>query len=329
MKIEKFQIEQILKTLPIGYYAKRNIQISLSDTAEASFYNPMKDEITISVPQLLPVLESLKSTDNLEDDVRAMLYHEVSHAILTPKGMTITNALNIVEDERIETVLKKFYLNVDFKSFVRRVNDFHGEAPKTADEAFYQLVRFRIGSEKWLKRLHDLLFDNKDLTSVTDEYWRIWDYEVAVKNFYKEFVDEFKSEMAKKEKEEKEENENENNNDEQNSIDSLNNMEIGDLVEDEQEEEEENFSNGFSETDDCDTDIASTVEQAFAKVIDELRDSEMLEKTKQIFTRVTSSAKRNGSSINSYSGTFDPRSVVRDDYKYFTQKNRMGHLKTH
>lgn len=322
MKIEKFQIEQILKTLPIGYYAKRNIQISLSDTAEASFYNPMKDEITISVPQLLPVLESLKSTDNLEDDVRAMLYHEVSHAILTPKGMTITNALNIVEDERIETILKKFYMNVDFKSFVKRVNDFHGEAPKTADEAFYQLVRFRIGSEKWLKRLHDLLFDNKDLTSITDQYWKIWGYEVAVKTFYNDFINEFKSEMAKKE-------ENENNDDKQNLISSLNNMQIGESNEEEQEEQEENFSNDSSETDDCDVNIASTVEQTFAKVIDDMRDTEMLEKTKQIFARVTSSTKRNGSSINSYSGAFDPRSVVRDDYKYFTQKNRMGHLKTH
>ena len=35
----------------------------------------------------------------------------------------------------------------------------------------------------------------------------------------------------------------------------------------------------------------------------------------------------NGSAINAYSGVFDPRSVGRQDYKYFIQKNRAGNVK--
>lgn len=37
--------------------------------------------------------------------------------------------------------------------------------------------------------------------------------------------------------------------------------------------------------------------------------------------------KSNASAINTYSGVFDPRSVIRDDYKWFVQQNRQGNVK--
>lgn len=37
--------------------------------------------------------------------------------------------------------------------------------------------------------------------------------------------------------------------------------------------------------------------------------------------------KSNASAINAYSGVFDPRSVIRDDYKWFVQQNRQGNVK--
>ena len=57
-----------------------------------------------------------------------MLYHELSHVILTPRTIFVRrneeerDIINIFEDERIETLLQKFYIKVDFKDFVKQFN---------------------------------------------------------------------------------------------------------------------------------------------------------------------------------------------------------------
>lgn len=323
MTVEKFQIEQILKTLPIGYYAKRNIEVTLDDSATSSYYIPMEDKIVISTEQLLPVLVKHSTEENLESDIRTMLYHEVSHAILTPKHIKVTDYLNIVEDERIETILRKFYLNVDFRSFVKRVNDFHDEAPTTGDQAFYQLVRFRIGTERWLSKLHDLLLKYKDINR--ESYY--YGYEKDVRKFYEEFIKEWTDERKKDAAEDNKEESTEETESKQSESKNFS-------AEKDDEKTEETLKSaskmaGSSDEDEKDADIYSDADKIFTSQINRMYDKSMNEQIQKIFSKVLASTKRNGSSINSYSGIFDPRSVARDDYKYFTQKNRMGHLKMH
>ena len=84
MEISYLQVKKIFDTLPVGYYIGRDVQRELSNDSKESFYDPMNDKICISYSF---IKEGLKETDekNIENDVRTLLYHEVSHAFLTPK----------------------------------------------------------------------------------------------------------------------------------------------------------------------------------------------------------------------------------------------------
>ena len=46
-----------------------------------------------------------------------------------------------------------------------------------------------------------------------------------------------------------------------------------------------------------------------------------------LFNKNSKVTKKNSAAINAYSGVFDPRSTIRDDYKFFLQSNRVGHQK--
>ena len=59
MKITFNEIEKILKTLPIGYYLKRNVDVTLDPDTECSYYDPMNDTIRISFKQLEGTFESI------------------------------------------------------------------------------------------------------------------------------------------------------------------------------------------------------------------------------------------------------------------------------
>ena len=167
MIISKEKVESIIKTLPISYYIKRGVKIELKDCA-TSYYDMMNDSIVISFNNLTEAAKNLSNEEDIEFAVRCLTYHEVSHAFLTPKRLNISNIMNVFEDERIETICKKFYMNVDFKKFVKLLNNYHGQLPKDAFEGFYQLVRYRVGPQEFLDRVKKLIF----------KYANIQNYEV-------------------------------------------------------------------------------------------------------------------------------------------------------
>lgn len=84
MTITYAKIEQILKTLPIGYYLGHNIKVILSKQNE-SYLNYVDNEIVISAPMIQKALESQTDENKIEQYVRTLLYHEISHAIMTPQ----------------------------------------------------------------------------------------------------------------------------------------------------------------------------------------------------------------------------------------------------
>lgn len=120
-----------------------------------------------------------------------MLYHEVSHAILTPQRVTKfywSDIMNVFEDERIETLLKDFYMDVDFKKQVFAINGIKSEAdiktPKNGWEYFYNVVRFRHGEKEDLETVNDLIKNFGYITNSVDGY-RNWSYYFNnVINFY-------------------------------------------------------------------------------------------------------------------------------------------------
>ena len=153
-------VKAIFDTLPIGYYLGRPIDCELSSDATSSYFDISTDKIIISYNMIADAAKEMTSSVSdaeIEQLIRGLLYHEVSHVILSPRHIEITPAINIVEDERIESVCRNTYLNTDFYDNIIKLNHFKGEAPTTADEAFYQLVRFHIGDEEWLKRCRELI----------------------------------------------------------------------------------------------------------------------------------------------------------------------------
>ena len=351
MTITIKQIEEILNTLPIGYYAKRKINLKLDENAQGSFYDPMNDEITISYPQLANTIDSLDE-QALEDDIRCMLYHEISHAILTPKNLKILTYINIIEDERIETILSDYYLRVNFREFVKKVNHYHGEQPKNVDEAFYHLVRFRQGTDYWLNRLKDLIKKYNRLSQKS--YWDtngIYDYSQDCYNFYHDFIDDWErqkqQEQKQEQKQEQDQNQEQISDSPTNSSDDSDDPNESQKQSEEQKEEntetstdksqqttegEDNTSletplstpaHGKEPNPEFDKELA---DELFEAQINKLNNKQFSEKIHTILNRISKNNKHNGSAINSYSGKFDIRSVTRDDYKYFVSQNRNGHV---
>lgn len=76
------EVNEILRTLPTGYYLKDRIEHRLDAQSTATYYDPMKFEIVISYP----MIANIKNI-SAEEDIRCLLYHEISHAMLTPKNL--------------------------------------------------------------------------------------------------------------------------------------------------------------------------------------------------------------------------------------------------
>jgi len=358
MTYNKAQVESILKTLPIGYYIKRGVSVTLDETSDCSYYNPVNDAIVISYKQLSNALDSCPGTEFVESDVRTILYHEVSHAFLTPKNMKVNKVMNIFEDERIESLLRNYYKGVKFREFVKRINKFEGQKPTSADDAFYQLVRYRIGEDYWLKRLHDLIVKYNSLTRETDY---TYSYKLDVDEFYNDFVKDWsdkepeESPEGNTEGEEPKDNTSESNN---SGSDTSDDSETSDEETDEtetyddkpskgksgDEKETEELSKPSSSDEESDNESDDEVEvedteedfdEAFnAEVAKEIFSNcginvstELQRKVTEALSKIKNVTKQNGSAINAYSGVFNPRSVARDDYRYFVQKNRLGNMK--
>ena len=131
MNVTYSLVNNILSTLPIGYYLKRGVEVTLSETSMDSYFDSLNDKVVISYPTLATTFNACETENDIEKMVRCLLYHEISHAMLTPKNIHLTDVRNIFEDERIETICRNYYLDVDFASFVKRINNFNGELPKS------------------------------------------------------------------------------------------------------------------------------------------------------------------------------------------------------
>lgn len=323
MELSRAEAEKILKTLPIGYYIKRDIKLNLSDEF-SSYYDVMNDKITISFPALKEDAKKLTNDFDIEKSIRCLLYHEVSHAMLTPRNLEMSDIINIFEDERIETLLKDYYLNVDFKEFLVRINDFKGEPPKSALEEFYQTVRYRIGKLKNVTQVNNIISIYRNLNSFSNIY-DVNDYIRYIKELYKEICKDwdFKEENELSKSFEKKSNEENLNKESDKSFEE--NLK-------ENSEEAENKGMTLEKQQELIEKIKENIssyksDNLFEKALNKFVNNKYITDIDNILNQSKKITKHNGSAINSYSGLFDYRSVVREDYKYFLQSNRIGHNK--
>lgn len=334
MELTIARCSQILDTLPVGYYAGRRISVTLDDKEETSFYSPVEDTIVVSYPIIAQRMKNLPDTADQEEAVRSMLYHEVSHAILTPKSVEATVDLNIFEDERIESLLQNYYHNVNFK---KQLYDIHGgEIPNatTPEQAFFNAVRFGLGTADIQERIHKVMNDYSDINRLSD-YYDSSNYQWDVRQLYNHITREFQEHPEDFQPPQA-------NGGQSKNMDGL-----------KQEQDQSGKSkNGSEENNDFEKsenrvvsnqriDKPLTAEEVKAMAGQCLANKPKLlpedlqklnEFQKTIETIIGNFNKKNsgGSGINSYSGVFNPRAVVRKDYRFFERSmstqgnNRFG-----
>ena len=295
------EVNNILKTLPISYYLGRKLDVELSNDSTSSYFEIMNDKIVLSYKMIIEAIGRATVT-TLENDVRNLLYHEVSHAMLTPTNIYSDAICNIFEDERIETICKNTYMGVDFKEFVVRMNDFKGEAPENVTQLFYQIVRYRRGPAQFVDEVEKIIDKFATITRYNDAD-RVYWYMREIRDLYRQIEDYFKNtEKATREAD---------------TTQKTQKAASSSMMTNEDDDNDENENK-------AQTDIGQMMLQQCAAAFDDETAANDLD---EILASIKSTTKHNSSAINSYSGVFDPRSVVRQDYKWFVQKARLGHVK--
>ena len=319
MNVPIAMIKSIAEGLPIGLYAKRRIPIAIDEEEPTSYYNPVSDEIVISSKIIQEGLKHVHKKKDIEPAVRSMVYHEVSHAILTPNKMKMTDWMNIFEDERIETILGDYFLDVDFKKQVLHINGFKSldEVPNPAPTAmakFYSVVRFGIGEKKFVDEVDRIIKDYAKFNSST-YLWQTYRYIDEVKALYRAITGE----------EPPTENiitasvpfdaDGEEDTEEENTA----------TPSDVDEETEEEKSGDDVEGKPChgrknplkEKEIEKLIKSTF--ITNKYVDTKLTDELSMILENF-SKKNNSGSALAGYSGTFNTRAVVREDYKYFERK---------
>ena len=333
MELTFAKCEQVLSTLPIGFYTGRRISTTLDAEVETSMYSPMEDKIIVSYPIIAHRMAQLPDTADVEGAVRSMLYHEVSHAILTPTSLRPNAPVNIFEDERIESVLRHYYHGVDFRQQLYDIHGGHAPKPENTEQAFYNAVRFGLGTGKVQTEVHRLLNKYAPMNRTTPYYGyrelNASDYRWEIQRLYDLIEQEYFKDPDSFMDMDGEGN--------QKQMDSLSGNGEGQENQKPQSfQEGEDKGNGESEqlqerpsnVADSNLDEPMSVEQIKRMVgaslgkapeLDEVETQKLNEFQKTAEMIIGNFNKKNsgGSGINAYSGIFNPRAVVRKDYRFF------------
>lgn len=177
------QAQEILETLSLSYYLKSStIKVEFSTTEITSYFSPSEWKIVVAFNNIYDALVNAEANSkefDMEKTMRCMLYHETSHALLTPKELMETlksnfsvpnDITNIVEDERIENILKHYYYNVDFRENVKNV----AKEVKIKDFTSFVFMSLRFRKSKCQNEVNSLfkefLNNTKDKNALSSAY---------------------------------------------------------------------------------------------------------------------------------------------------------------
>lgn len=310
MEMSFAKCESIINTLPIGYYAGRRVKVNLEKEVSTSFYSPMEDMIVISYPIIETRLKQAAEGCDEEEAVRSMLYHEVAHAILTPAdNLRNSMQVNVFEDERIESVLRHYFHNVNFRQQLYDLYGGHAPKADSAEKAYYNAVRFGLGTAAVQKEVNRMLKEYAPIMRSTDR----WDdtpccraYEDDIYRLWRLIEKEFGKEP-----------------------DAFNEKKGG--SEGDGEGEDEGLSAGAEEGEEMmgDPHEVEISQEKLQKMVgaslgshpnlDDAKVAQLNDFQHKIEVIIGNFNKKNkgGSGINTYSGVFNPRAVARKDYRYF------------
>lgn len=185
MKITYEEMKDIAKTLPIGYYLGRRVEVMI-DPSGGAYADIVKNVIHVGFDIIRQAADHIDAAEaakwDRENLLRCVLYHEVGHLLLTHEyvgrytdcveylpfknskvrdwaydlGSTQRHAImNIFEDERLECILSSFFMGVDFKAFCKLVNK--GCSAKDDIMKLGDIIRLRKTTKEISDRVDDII----------------------------------------------------------------------------------------------------------------------------------------------------------------------------
>lgn len=356
MKLSFAACEDILKTLPIGYYLGHPVACRLDSDGQDTFINMDTESVTISYPTIATALENIKVPVDPESVIRGLLYHEISHALLTPARLftcytpqaveatlnatgyskershyltaNVRKIMNIFEDERIETLCRDYYMNVDFKKNLFLINDVTPkEAAASPDpmDRFFAGVRFREASPELLDEVKTNIRKTANLCHDTS-YGTCADYVMKILGLFNKFIkdsDDLSSESdsdnkpngksgTKSDSNSKSDSKSESGNAATETKPALTREEIDELAE---------AANKATVGEGAGHDELKT---AF-KVLSTNTDIAPIEnRLERIINAATNKNKNRSTASFGYAGRIDPRATQSKDYRWFVKKTPNG-----
>lgn len=349
MQVTYNQVKKILDTLPIGYYLGHSIPpVKLSKESDSTYIDQITEEITVSFQNVQTMLKNAPDDIDVESVVRGLLYHEVSHAVLTPV-MTFRedvstshvyydgfahdlfealkkayykkfncnlplsapkDIINIVEDERIETLLKDYYLNVDFRKNVvllNRIADPEKEL-KNADllKRLFLVCRYHVGTQKELRLLPNLILCGRKITNRNNKVGLGY-YLGCIESFAITVLENVKN-PTKQDSQQSPDNKG-TKDDQQNGTPSP--VEIPDL---------------FKDNPDMKRDPGE-IRDELKKLSTNQEAARCADRLNRIITTATNKRKMRSGAHTAYAGNIDPRLCGNNDYRWFIKKSTTGNGK--
>lgn len=358
------KLEEIAATIPISYYLGANIPIRFERGTD-SYYDPNSYQIVIGMELISGMLCDVDFPEGTDEEeiLRDLVYHELSHVILTPKTLgrkrqpSQFTILNIFEDERIETIDAHLFMKTDFKKLVRAINDANEQDP------FWKLVRLREGPEEFVKRVEELIEKYSISKDSLSEI--IMDYENEIFKLYDDFMKESKiAPNASGDSKQKGDGDGSEGQGGESGKDSgeakaaksvtidlgdggdgqqsstgnvkidkdtkINVKDSGRKNEDGERKSSESSTGKVEITAEAAENIKAAVAEALAAQARALfkAEGEKMRRVSEIIESILdqqiAKRKRESGAISAYSGVFNPRMVTREDKKFFVHKNRLG-----
>lgn len=352
MQVTYNQVKKILDTLPIGYYLGHAIPpVKLSKESDSTYINQITEEITVSFRNVQAMLKNAPDDIDVESVVRGLLYHEVSHAVLTPHMTFIDDftqrvcfgnntydlfvnlrrayykkfncqlplsvskdIINIVEDERIETLLKDYYLNVDFRKNVVLLNGIT-DPEKELENAdllkrIFLVCRYHVGTEEELKLLTGLISFYTDLTNKSEDQ-RIEGYLNCIEMFAITVLRNVNI-PAQQNNQNQQSSDNKRSDNEESKDDQSNGtpspVEISDLFKNNPRIGKE----------------AGEIRDKLKKLSTNQKAARCADRLNRIITTAMNKRKMRSGAHTAYAGNIDPRLCSNTDYRWFTKKSTTG-----
>lgn len=329
MELSFAKCESIMNTLPIGFYTGRRINVKIDKKVETSYYDPMEDSIVVSYPIIAHRMKVMpEGSCDEEEAVRSMMYHEVSHAILTPaEALQNSFAVNCMEDERIETVLRNYFHGVNFR---KQLLDVHGgHIPKATDtqSAFFNAVRFGLGTSRVQKEVQRIISKYAPMNRATARWERnigAGYYEDDIEDLYRLIQKDFKTNPEEFQPQ-----------DGQGGEAQMMDKMVQAQKDGDGEDSDKKGSSQKGDSDEaekCQCDVlheSGLSEEQVKRMVGaclgkqsglneaQIAKLDEFQKTAEMIISNFNKKNKGGSGINAYSGVFNPRAIVRKDYRYF------------